>query len=228
VERHAGIEEGVATQKPTIRINLVSDYICPWCYIGLARLEKLRPDYDIQLDTTAYELRPGMPPEGVSREEASKGRTYPEGYLDNLRATARDAGIELKRPPHIPSTLKAHEATEYVKEHGGDIWAFQRALFHAYFEEERNTGDIDVICEAAASVGVDANDLRVALQEGRYAGEVARQIQWARDVGVTGVPTVVFNEKFAIVGAQDELVFRDVAKRVAAGRLESDESHATA
>ncbi|MEO8456757.1 MAG: DsbA family oxidoreductase [Chloroflexota bacterium] len=228
MERHAGIEDAVATQRPAIRINLVSDYICPWCFIGLARLEKLRADYDIQLDTTAYELRPGMPPEGVSREDASKGRTYPEGYLDNLRNTALGAGIEMKRPPHIPNTLKAHEATEFVKEHGGDVWAIQRALFHAYFEEERNIGDIEVICEVAASVGVDADDLRSALQESRYAGEVARQIQWARDVGVTGVPTVIFNEKFAIVGAQDELVFRDVAKRVAAGRVESDESHATA
>ena len=202
-----------------IRLRVVSDYICPWCYIGLTRLEKLREEFDIELEVGAFELRPGIPPEGMSREEVSRGRVYPPGYLDNLRATAAEAGIEMKRPALVPNTRKAHETTEFAKEHGR-LWEIHRALFHAYFEEERNIGDVDVLCDVVAGIGLDADELRLALADGRYAAGVEEQLVWARAAGVTGVPTVVFNEKFAVVGAQDYAVFRDVAGRVAAGRLQ--------
>jgi predicted DsbA family dithiol-disulfide isomerase len=234
VERHAGMPDaGVSTvgqgsrpdTRPAIRLRLVSDYICPWCYIGLARLEQLRDEFDIALETCAFELRPGIPPEGISRAEASKGpaspagrRVYPPGYIENLLATARDAGIEMKRPPLIPNTLKAHELTQFASERGL-TWQIERALFHAYFEEERNLGDIEMLCDVAASVGLDAAEARRALDDGRYAAEVQEQLSWARAAGVTGVPTVIYNERFAVVGAQDLAVFRDVAQRVAAGRL---------
>lgn len=240
VERHAGLDDAVATddplilspavagvEGPAIRLRMVSDYICPWCYIGLARLERLRDEFEIDFDVNAFELRPGIPPEGISRAEASKGRVYPPGYIDNMIATARDAGIDMKRPAIIPNTHKAHETTEFAKEHGR-VWEIERALFHAYFEEERNIGDIDVLCDVGASVGLDAGDLRRVLEDGRYAEAVEQELAWARAVSITGVPTVVYNEQFAVVGAQDYETFQDVARRVAAGRLEGDDSHAGA
>jgi predicted DsbA family dithiol-disulfide isomerase len=218
VERHAGIEVDDRPARSPIRLLVVSDYICPWCYIGFTRIERLRSEFDVELNVGAYELRPGIPPEGIPREEASKGRVYPPGYLENLRAMAADSGIEMKRPPLIPNTRKAHEATEFAKEHG-KLWEVHRALFHAYFEEERDLGDTDVVCAVAASIGLDDVELRRALDERRYVAEVERQLGWARAAGITGVPTVVFQEKFAVVGAQEYDVFRDVASRVAAGRL---------
>jgi predicted DsbA family dithiol-disulfide isomerase len=225
VERHAGIdpdsahpEPGESRSRRTIRLRIVSDYICPWCYIGLTRVEKLRDEFDIELEVGAFELRPGTPPEGMSREEVSRGRVYPPGYLDNLRANAAESGIEMKRPALVPNTRKAHEATEFAKEHDR-LWEIHRALLHAYFEEERNIGDVAVLCDIAASIGLDADALRTALADGRYAAEVEEQLTWARAAGVTGVPTVIFNEKFAVVGAQEYAVYRDVAGRVAAGRL---------
>lgn len=119
----------------------------------------------------------------------------------------------MKRPPLVPNTRKAHEATEFAIEHG-KLWEIHRALFHAYFEEERHIGDIDVICEAVAGTGLNVSELRLALEDGRYAAEVERQMEWAREAGVTGVPTTIFNDRFALVGAQDYNVFRDVATRV--------------
>lgn len=223
VERHAGIEVDEAqtgrppARKP-IRLLVVSDYICPWCYIGFSRIEQLRTEYDIDLNLGAYELRPGIPPEGISRAEASKGRTYPPGYLENLRTLAAESGIDMKRPTLVPNTRKAHEATEFAKEHGKS-WEIHRALFHAYFEDERNIGETDVVCEVAAATGLDADELRRALDGRRYADDVEQQLAWARSVGITGVPTAIFNEKFAIVGAQEYAVVKDVASRIAAGRL---------
>ncbi|HVP04123.1 MAG TPA: DsbA family oxidoreductase [Dehalococcoidia bacterium] len=218
VERHAGIEVDAAPARPGIRLLVVSDYICPWCYIGFTRIEQLRAEFDVELSVGAYELRPGIPPEGIPRSEASKGRVYPPGYLDNLRDLAAASGIEMKRPPIVPNTRKAHEATEFAKEHG-KLWEIHRALFHAYFEEERNLGDTDVVCEVAAGIGLDADELRRALEDRRYADEVEQQLAWARAAGVTGVPTVVFNEKFAVVGAQEYAVYSNVASRIASGKL---------
>jgi predicted DsbA family dithiol-disulfide isomerase len=218
VERHAGMHDARPAQPP-LHVTLVSDYICPWCYVGLARLERLRADFDVTLDCCAYDLRPGIPPEGIAREEISKGRVYPQGYLDNLRQTALDAGIDMKRPPLVPNTRKAHEATEFAKEHGGDLWAVHRALFRAYFEEEQNIGDPDVVVAACTRAGLDAGTLREALTDGRYQPEVERQMAWSREIGISGVPTAIFNSKFAVVGAQDYELFRDVAGRIVRGEV---------
>jgi predicted DsbA family dithiol-disulfide isomerase len=218
VERHAGIDAVESPARKAVRLLVVSDYICPWCYIGFTRIEQLRGEFAIDLDLGAYDLRPGIPPEGISRAEASAGRVYPPGYLENIRSLARECGIDMKRPSIVPNTRKAHEATEFAKERGR-TWEIHRALFHAYFEEERNIGDPEVVCEVAERAGLDEDELRGALAEGRYAAEVDRQLAWARATGITGVPTAIFEGKFAVVGAQDYAVVKDVAARIAAGRL---------
>lgn len=182
------------------------------------RVERLQEEFDLQFGVCAYDLRPGIPPEGMPREQASTGRVYPPGYLDNMRQMAADSGIEMKRPPFIPNTHKAHEATEFARE-TGKLLEFHRATFKAYWTGERNIGDAAILCEIAAECGLDAAALAAALTDGRYAREVQEQMEWARAAGVTGVPTVIFEEKFAVVGAQDYEVFRDVATRVASGRL---------
>jgi predicted DsbA family dithiol-disulfide isomerase len=220
VERHSGMHDA-RPERQALDVTLVSDYICPWCYVGLARLEQLRQDFEITLTPCAFDLRPGIPPEGIAREEASKGRTYPPGYLDNLRQTALAAGIDLKRPPLLPNTRKAHAATEFTRESSGDLWAVHRALFHAYFEEEQNIGDVDVVVRACEGAGVDGEALREALDEGRYSEEVERQMEGSRSNGVTGVPTTIFNGRFAVVGAQDVDLLRDVAGRIVRGEVEA-------
>lgn len=182
------------------------------------RVERLADEFALQFDVCAYDLRPDIPPEGLSRKLASAGRVYPPGYQDNMRQMALESGIEMKRPALIPNTHKAHEATEFARE-AGKLLEFHRAAFKAYWTDERNIGDVAVLCEIASECGMDAEALRQALDDGRYAGEVQEQMEWARAVGVTGVPTVIFEEKFAVVGAQDYATFRDVASRVASGRI---------
>ncbi len=220
VERHSGMHDA-RPEKPALHVTLVSDYICPWCYVGLARLEQLRKEFEITLSACAFDLRPGIPPEGIAREEASRGRTYPPGYIENLRQTALDAGIEMKRPSLVPNTRKAHEATEFARDNGGDLWAVHRALFRAYFEEEQNIGHTDVIVGVCEGVGIDSGALREALDAGRYREEIEKQMEWGRANGVTGVPTTIFNSRFAVVGAQDVTLYRDVAGRIVRGEVEA-------
>jgi predicted DsbA family dithiol-disulfide isomerase len=185
------------------------------------RVERLSEEFAVEFDAWAYDLRPGIPPEGMLREQASSGRVYPAGYVDNLIQTARDAGIDMKRPPLIPNTRKAHEATEFAKE-AGELMPFHRAVFAAYFEREENIGDMDVLCRIGEESGLNADGLREALSDGRYAAEVEEQIAWGRAAGISGVPTFIFEEKFALVGAQEYDVFRDVATRVVSGRLRTE------
>jgi len=182
------------------------------------RVERLTEEFAVGFDVGAYDLRPGLPLEGLSREQANAGRTYPPGYVDNLLQTARDSGIDMKRPSLIPNTRKAHEATEFAKD-AGRLLPFHRAVFRAYWEREENIGDVDMLCRATAEAGIDADGLREAIADGRYASRVEEQIAWARAAGITGVPTFIFDERFALVGAQDYEVFRDVARRIVSGRL---------
>jgi predicted DsbA family dithiol-disulfide isomerase len=178
-------------------------------------------EFAVEFDVCAFDLRPGIPPEGIAREEASRGRVYPPGYLDNLRQTARDAGIEMKRPPLIPNTRKAHEATEFARE-AGSLLSFHQAVFRAYWEGEQNIGDVDMLCKIGAQCGMRAAALREALNDGRYAARVEEQIAWTRAAGITGVPTFIFDERFALVGAQEHEVFRDLARRIVEGRVKPE------
>jgi len=175
-------------------------------------------EFDVQFDACAFDLKPGLPPEGMPRKQVYAGRVYPDGYIDNLLQTARGASIEMKRPPIIPNTRKAHEATEFARD-ANRLLEFHRAVFHAYWVEELNIGDVDVLCAIAAGCGLDAEALRSALADGRSAARVGEQMAWTKAVGVTGVPTTIFDERFAVVGAQEYELFRDVAKRVMGGRL---------
>jgi len=174
-------------------------------------------EFEVDFDAWAYDLRPGIPREGMPREQATVGRTYPPGYVDNLLQTARDSGIDMKRPALIPNTRKAHEATEFAKD-AGRLLSFHRDVFRAYWEREENIGDIDILCRVGEECGIDAGGLREALLDGRYAWQVDEQIAWARAAGITGVPTFIFDERFALVGAQEYEVFRDVAGRVIRSR----------
>ena len=216
VERHAGADASPAASP--IRLRVVSDYICPWCYVGLARAERLREEFDVELDAWAYNLRPGIPAAGLSREQVYDPSRFPSGYLERIRESAREAGIEMIAPPLVANTMKAHEATEFAKERG-QLRRFQRAVFAAYWEAGENIGDDEVLCRLAADCGLEADALREALADGRYRRQVEEQMAWARAAGLGGVPTFIFNDRFAVVGAQDYEVFADVARRIQRGEL---------
>ena len=185
------------------------------------RAERLQEEFQVEMDVCAYDLHPGLPPEGRPREEAYPSRKSPEGYFDRLRQMAAEAGIKMEPPQVIANTRKAHEATEFARE-GSRLQEFQRALFRSYWGEGENIGDVGVLCCVAAGCGLDADELRRALAEGRYAARIEEQIAWSRAVGISSVPTFVINDTFAVVGAQDYDAFRDIAGRITSGELKAE------
>ena len=92
-------------------------------------------------------------------------------------------------------------------------------MFAAYWEQARNISETDILCDIAGEAGLDAEALRQALDDGRYAQRVEEQMEWARRTGISGVPTFVFDGRFAVVGAQDYDVFRDIAGRILRGEV---------
>ena len=124
----------------------------------------------------------------------------------HFKQMAEAAGLEVGQRTHWFNTDLAHEATEWAAEQG-DVDAFRRAIFRAYFVDGRNIGDPPVLAELAADVGFDPADLRAALSERRYRERVQEQYAEARDVGVTAVPTFVAGG-YAIEGSQPYEVFR--------------------
>src|SRR5438093_13595565 len=101
-------------------------------------------EFAVDFHVSAYELRPGLPPEVLPRDQLQANRVYPPGYLDNMHRIAREAGIEMKRPPLLPNTRKAHEATEFAKE-SGPLLPFHRAVFRAYCAAVEHIGHVHAL-----------------------------------------------------------------------------------
>lgn len=198
-----------------LRVRIIADYICPWCYIGQERVERLARELPIALEPWPYELMPQLPPGGLPRELVL-GRRYPRQYYERLREQARQEGIPMEVPERLYNTHLAHEAALFAEAESKG-WELHRALYRAYWAEARDIGDRDVLCRLAEECGLDADSLDRALAEGRYREEVDRRQAWARGQGIAGVPTFIFGDGlFALVGAQEYGVFQDVARRLLA------------
>lgn len=105
------------------------------------------------------------------------------------------------------------QAAEFAKDHG-DMWRFHRRMFRAYFEDLEDIGTIDSVVRIGADAGLDADELRKALEEGAYRQQVDAGIDWSRGVGVTAIPTFVFNGRYGMVGAQELPAFRRMMEHI--------------
>ena len=155
-----------------------------------------------------------MPEEGIPVDPEAAKRRYGPGHTDHLRQQAASVGINMiTGRTLIPNPRKAQEASLFAREHG-KFETFHKALFKAYFEEGRNIGDVDVLAEIAQSCDLDGDALRQAISDRRYSDELAEQIEWARQIGVTAIPTFVFGDKLAVVGAHEYPVFEEAMRRL--------------
>ncbi len=199
------------TQGGTRVIDVVSDVVCPWCYIGkrrldaaLARLDGPRP----QVHWHPFQLNPDLPPEGVDR------RSYLEAKFGGARRTAeiyarvRDAGasvgiaFELDRIERQPNTLTAHRLIGWAQSHG-DAGPLVERLFRGYFCEGAYIGDAAVLERLAAEAGFDGDAAAAFLASDAGVAEVAGADRRARELGISGVPLFIFNQRVAVSGAQE-------------------------
>ena len=169
-------------------------------------VDLLKVEYNVDVEWRPYYLRPDTPPEGMDLPDyILKARA--SGADDRLQSMAKMNGMEFKSPDRIYNTRIAHEATEYAREHNKEH-EFHRVVFRKVYADGQDISKWDVLCSAAEEVGLDADDMQSVVDGGKYTAEVAEQVRHAQEIGVTGVPTYVINDRYAIVGAQPIEAFK--------------------
>jgi predicted DsbA family dithiol-disulfide isomerase len=173
----------------------------------------LQQEYDFDVHFAPFLLRPETPPEGMP------ARRYvpPDAPPTPQEQRGDSLGIKFTRGRETSSySHLALEAAEFAFQNytHEEAWAFHKRLFKAYFEEIENLGDVDVLVRLAEECGFDGDALREALNDRRYEAEVDEGIAWSRQIGVTAIPTFVFNQRLGMVGAQPLEAMREMMARV--------------
>lgn len=216
-------ENDTTAARPVLPVTVYSDYTCPWCYIGSARLDQLREELagavELEVEWKPFEIHPEVPPEGIPAEALPYPREQWEAMMANLRRQAEAEGLDMSSRPRVSNTHRALAASAYVQaEEPERFEAFHNALFHGYFGEGWDLGEPAVVREIAAESGVDVERMEAALDEGRYEGALRETTETARQLGISGTPTFVFAERYGAVGAQPVEELRRVAERALAER----------
>lgn len=212
----------------TLKIDFVSDVVCPWCVVGLGgletALERLEPE-GIAADIAfqPFELNPDMAPEGEGIVEHI-GRKYgstPEQSAANremIKARAADVGFDMRMgaDSRIWNTFDAHRLLHWASEAAPDKQKpLKQALFTAHFTENRNLTDAGVLTQAAETAGLDRAEAAEVLASGRYAQAVRQAEQLWRARGISSVPAVVVEGKYLISGGQPAEAFEQALRRIA-------------
>jgi predicted DsbA family dithiol-disulfide isomerase len=191
-----------------LKVVVVSDFVCPWCYVGLTELEKLERDYPVDISWAPFLLDPSVPPEG----RATEPRQRPGDPPSPVEQRAEAAGLSFKRGRTFrPNSHLALEAATFAQEIDAPHEvqeAFHKALYSAHFESLDNIGDIDTIVRLGSEAGLDAAALREALAQRTYRDQVDEEISLVQQLGVSAVPTFIFNNEYAIVGAETYPAFQ--------------------
>lgn len=209
----------------TLEIDLVSDVVCPWCAIGLARLreaEEQLPDIDCRIRWHPFVLNPDLPAEGrdmIAHLGAKYGKTAAEvrESQQQIVAAANELGLNFERAAERRSwnTFDTHRVLHHAREAGCDE-AFNQALFEAYFGRAENPTDPALLWRIGESLGLDADTIQAILDSDRHADAVRAEIEEYQQMGVTAVPSFIINERYLIAGAQPPDVLAKGLRRIAA------------
>ena len=172
----------------------------------------MRKEFDLEDAWVDIEIHPETPAEGMSLAERFAGRDMSATYAALARRGA-EFGLEMNQVARLSNSRLATAAGEYARDHDG-YPAFSRAVFEAYFAHDEDIGDIEVLARCATDVGLDADGLRAALSDDRYAARLDAAMREAAAAGVSGVPTFIIGGRERVVGAQSLEVLREAMRRV--------------
>jgi predicted DsbA family dithiol-disulfide isomerase len=202
-----------------MHVDVWSDLVCPWCYVGKHRFEKALARFDdrgqVQVVHRSFQLNPAAPRDATSSRREMLMRKYrlsPDQVAEmdaRMTQTAAAEGLEFNLEGTVTgNTFDAHQVVHLAEARGLQDAVVER-LFRAYFTEQRSIFDHASLVDLAADAGLDREDAAAALRENRYAEAVNADIDLARRLGATGVPLFVIEERYGISGAQAPEVFLD-------------------
>ena len=208
-----------------IKLDIMSDPICPWCYIGKAHLDRAlaaHPDHPFVIEWHPFQLNPDMPPEGMGR------RAYLEGKFGGKEGAVRayapvvehaeKAGlkIDFEGMQRTPNTLDAHRLIHWAGIEGKQTAAVS-GLFKAYFVDARDIGDHEVLADIADSIEMDAAVVRKLLDSDADRDDISARDAHSRQMGVNSVPTFIVAGKHAVPGAQPPELWARVIDELTTG-----------
>lgn len=204
-----------------LRLDIFSDPVCPWCYIGKANLDRAleaHPNHPFRIEWHPFQLNPDMPREGVDKRAylADKfGETQLTQVHLRLKEMSRAAGAEIDpdTPKRIPNTLDAHRLIHWAGLEGRQN-AVVAGLFRGYWKEGRDIGNPGVLADIAASAGMDRAMVARLLDSEADAGDIRARDEDARRKGVNSVPTFLIAQQYVVTGAQPPEVWGNVIREL--------------
>ena len=200
-----------------MKIEIWSDVMCPFCYIGKRNLETALDQFTdknhIEIIWKSYQLDPSFP-EAVTENYQEylvkrKGMTSEQvqGMLDNVTESAKQVGLDYHLDSAIiVNSMNAHKFIQLAKSKGlGD--QAEEQLFHSFFTDSKNIADLDTLIQIGNDIGLDDIDIKTAFTDQKYSALIKQDIQEAQEIGVQGVPFFVFDRKYAVSGAQPPQAF---------------------
>ncbi|MEQ1873521.1 MAG: DsbA family oxidoreductase [Ilumatobacteraceae bacterium] len=209
--------------RPSLTVEIWSDVICPWCYIGKRRWEAaaatLRDEVDLHVVFRPYQLDPTAAPDTsnpVIKAYAKKfgGEERAAQIIEHVTSVAAESGLEFRMDRALrANTLRAHRLL-WLAEATGHQYALKERLMKAYFCDGLNVGDIETLADCAQDVGMARDGVRDFLLSDDGTQEVQALLQVAAEADITAVPTFVFDGRWMVPGAQDPETFVSVVRRV--------------
>ncbi|OBQ96789.1 DsbA family protein [Mesorhizobium sp. AA23] len=216
----------------SITIDVVSDVVCPWCFIGQKRLDRAiaaAGDIDVHVRWRPFQLDPTIPQGGMDRREYMLGKFGSEERIQQIHARIEPLGeaegihFAFSAIKVAPNTLDAHRVIRWAGPAGEDVQnRLVRRLFQLNFEEGANLGDHAVLTEAAREAGMDGSVVETLLPTDADVEAVRNEIATASRMGITGVPCFLLEAKYAVMGAQDADTLADAIRQVAAAKARGE------
>ncbi|WP_170381502.1 DsbA family oxidoreductase [Ruegeria atlantica] len=207
--------------RPIVQIDIVSDVVCPWCIVGFRQLDLALQQQNVlaKLRWHPFELNPTMPREGQNLREhiVEKYGSTPE-QSQQVRQRLTQLGVELgftfnfNDDSKIVNTFAAHQLLDWAETQGRQH-PLKLALFKAYFTDQQDVSDVEVLLDAIQTAGLDRDAARAVLDSGTHAGPVRDKQQFWANHGISGVPSMVFGGKYLLTGAQGTDTYAQVLER---------------
>jgi len=211
-------------EKPQLRLTLFTDYICPFCYIGDLRLQRLKKDFDVLINFRFIEIHPDTPQQGTTVDSLDYSHEQWQGMMDGLVEMAEEEGITLAPVKLLANSHRALLLAEAVKKEGREIfYKFNQALYEQYFLQGKNIGDDVVLRNIAQVSGVSDEVIDAAWIDPEYEKTLQMNMSMAVKAGVTGTPTFFIGQQ-RLTGAVSTSKLRQAAEATIKDK-NSQESH---
>ncbi|MET3790537.1 DsbA family oxidoreductase [Aquamicrobium terrae] len=220
------------TASPTVSIDVVSDVVCPWCFIGQKRLDKAiaaAEGIEVEVNWRPFQLDPTIPAGGLDRQDYMLGKFGSEDRIREIHARIEPLGaaegiaFDFDAIKVSPNTLDAHRVIRWAGATSREVQGkLVRRLFSLYFEQGGNVGDPAVLVAAAREAGMDATVVEALLSTDADADAVRAEIATASRMGVTGVPCFLLEGRYAVMGAQEAETLADAIRQVATAKARGE------